>query len=97
MCYGASFFSVIDPRGDIYICCHHVGADRGVLGRLSIESWSDFLMSSQRHQRIGEFSLDDCLPLCRLNAVNVVLQNLLDGEQFVPITDPLLHKHSVFL
>ncbi len=97
ICHGAFFYSMIDPHGDIYVCCHHVGNERAKVGSLREGLWSDWLDSPVRRESIRKFGLTRCVPLCRLNALNRVLQALLDGQRLDPPTDSLVLLHRMFL
>ncbi len=96
-CHGAYFFTVLDARGDLYICCHHVGNPAAQLGNLREQSWSEWL-GSQERRRIDAFSVSGCLPFCRLHVHNEALQAMQDGREILApeLTDEQ-RRHAAFL
>lgn len=97
-CYGALFYTVLDARGDFYICCHHVGNPLARMGSLSSATWKDFIRSRSRSQVIRSFNTDKCLPLCRLDMQNEALEQLSKTRSLPVIQLPYdLAQHAMFL
>ncbi|MFC1618150.1 SPASM domain-containing protein [Patescibacteria group bacterium] len=92
------FYTVIDAKGDVSICCHHVGKDNAKIGSLMTQSWQEILDSSKRKRVIENFPNKACIPLCRLHAHNVALQQILnDGQIPVEKVSVEVNKHAMFL
>ena len=100
-CHGAHFYTVLDARGDFYICCHHVRNLDARLGSLNTQSWHDFVISAHRRQRIANFDLSQCVPLCRLHTHNELLELMKEKEPIVSYQNinlpSLIHYHMPFL
>ncbi|MBF0347350.1 MAG: radical SAM protein [Magnetococcales bacterium] len=97
-CHGSNFYSVLDARGDIYICCHHIGNAQAVIGSLGEKTWKEIIYSKSRYDKISTFDVSDCLPFCRLNAHNETLEEY-RSNGILPSknNDPLIQNHAVFL
>ena len=97
-CHGSSFYTVLDSRGDFYICCHHVGNPRAKVGSLHEGSWNDFVSSDLRKKVTARFGLETCPPLCRLDSQNRVLE-IVKQHGVVPVAKlrPEVQQHAVFL
>lgn len=97
-CHGAWFFSVIDARGDAYVCCHHVGRAEARLGSLYEQSWREIMVGDQRKQVLSSFPTSSCVPLCRLNAQNAALEQVrATGEVMTAHLPDQVAHHAVFL
>jgi MoaA/NifB/PqqE/SkfB family radical SAM enzyme len=97
-CHASAFYSVIDARGDVYICCHHVGNPAGRLGSLRDTDWQSLLASRLRHRVLSGFRIDNCVPLCRLDIHNRTLELIRKSGEVpqVGLTDDVL-AHRMFL
>ena len=62
-CHGAWFYTVIDARGDVYVCCHHVGRDEARIGSLESQRWRELLIGVHRRAVIDRFPNQSCVPL----------------------------------
>jgi MoaA/NifB/PqqE/SkfB family radical SAM enzyme len=98
VCHASAFYSVIDARGDVYICCHHVGNPAARLGSLRDTDWQTLLASRLRHRVLSGFQIDNCVPLCRLDNHNRTLElTRTSGEvQQVQLVDDVF-AHRMFL
>ena len=97
-CHGAWFYSLVDARGDIYICCHHVGNPHAKIGSLRDNTWSELIFSERRRNVINSFETMDCLPLCRLDSQNHLLDSVRNLEELPTIKlDYLVEHHAPFL
>lgn len=98
ICHGAWFYTLIDARGDMYLCCHHVGNPNAFIGSLRDTLWSDLIESNARQEKIGSFDVSGCLPLCRLDTQNRLLESI-QSSKIIPQKDldDLLAKHAPFL
>lgn len=76
-CHAAHAYHVLDARGDVYLCCHHVGDDTARLGSLREEDWPSLLAAPRRSRVLDGFTVHGCLPLCRLHSHNQALEALL--------------------
>lgn len=98
VCHASAFYNVIDARGDVYICCHHVGNPAGRLGSLQDTDWQPLLASLIRRRVLSGFQTDKCVPLCRLDIHNRTLElTRMSGE--IPqaeLADDVL-AHRMFL
>ena len=98
-CHGAWFYSVIDARGDMYICCHHVGREEARIGSLRSHGWRELLATSERRRVIEGFPRESCVPLCRLHSHNEALERLArgtDSEVSAPMVEAIA-DHAPFL
>ena len=97
-CHGAWFYTLIDARGDIYLCCHHVGNPNAFIGSLRDTSWSQLIASDARRSKINSFNTSGCLPLCRLDSQNRLLESI-QSSKVIPLAslDSLSAKHAPFL
>jgi len=89
-CQAAWFYSVLDPKGDFYVCCHHIGRKKALIGNLRDLSWPECIKAKKKN--IGKFALDDCIPNCRLHLHNTFLNSL----QEVPLNCKPV-EHAPFL
>ena len=98
VCHGAWFFTLIDARGDMYLCCHHVGNPDAFIGSLRETSWFELIASEARSSKINSFDISKCLPLCRLDSQNRLLESI-RSSKVIPSTslDDLSAKHAPFL
>ncbi len=97
-CHGAYFFSVLDARGDVYMCCHTIKVDSARLGNISQQSWQSLLESQHKRTTIDSFSVQHCIPLCRLHAVNTTLEEVKDRSSIEPPELPeKILRHVMFL
>lgn len=98
ICHASWFYSVIDARGDVYICCHHVGNPAGRWGSLQDTDWQSLLASRLRRQVLSGFQTDNCVPLCRLDIHNRTLELVRSAAEVprVALADDVL-AHRMFL
>jgi MoaA/NifB/PqqE/SkfB family radical SAM enzyme len=98
VCHASAFYSVIDARGDVYICCHHVGNPAGRSGSLRDTDWQSLLASRLRHRVLSGFQTDNCVPLCRLDIHNRTLELIRMSAEVprVDLADDVL-AHRMFL
>lgn len=98
VCHGAWFYTLIDARGDMYLCCHHVGNPNAFIGSLRETSWSELIASGGRSSKINSFDVSKCLPLCRLDSQNRLLESI-QLSKTIPLAtlDDLSAKHAPFL
>ena len=98
-CQAAWFYTVIDARGDIYICCHNIGNSEAMLGSLKYQSWNMFIKSGRRRDIINNFSTESCIPNCRLQTQNELLSKIKTTKKNFEIHNynNQIHNHAVFL
>lgn len=97
-CQGSLFSTVLDARGDFYICCHHVGRASARVGSIVQENWLSFLDSHLRRDALGSFPMNHCPPLCRLHTQNEVLDQI--ATEYPPSQNVLteeIRRHACFL
>lgn len=97
-CQAAWFYTVLDARGDFYICCHNVGNAEARLGTLKDSTWEEYCKSELRRKIIGCFSTGVCIPNCRLQTQNEMLKKIRNKKFVTPnsINKQILY-HSMFL
>lgn len=96
-CEAAWFYTVLDARGDLYLCCHHVGNPAARIGSLREQSWLEFITGDTRRSIIDTFSTQNCLPFCRLDSENELLAIAKkDGITVAKLT-PEIERHRVFI
>lgn len=97
-CQAAWFYTVLDARGDLYICCHNVGNQDAKVGSLKNESWMDFVSSKLRQDVIQGFTTGQCIPNCRLHTQNEMLVEFTKNPQITPMLAPKeIMQHAPFL
>ena len=79
-CHASAFYSVLDARGDIYICCHHVGWEKAKVGSLKECTWEEILKRRTKNNISNQFPNKRCVPLCRLHPHNIELNRILQKE-----------------
>lgn len=95
-CHGANFYNVIDACGDVYMCCHTIKNSQAVLGNMYEKSWQEIIKSKQ--DVISQFSVADCIPLCRLHGVNTSLEKVKRMGEIPNIElSEAVKKHVMFL
>ena len=98
-CLGANFYTVIDARADVYICCHHVGVQDAKIGSLTTESWIEIMKGRLRAEVIERFPKAACIPNCRLDSINKWLSGDPTGRQMSLAGDlsKEVIEHAAFL
>jgi radical SAM protein with 4Fe4S-binding SPASM domain len=97
-CHGSMFYTVIDARGDCYICCHHVARKEAKIGSLTEMSWQEIIASERRKKLVKAFPTKYCIPECRLSPHNAFLQEILENNEIPPSTaSEEIRRHSGFL
>jgi cyclic pyranopterin phosphate synthase len=76
ICHGAWFYSVVDARGDFYLCCHHIGRKEARIGSLLENRWNNLISSDRRRNVISRHPTCSCIPLCRLHSQNDELEQI---------------------
>lgn len=79
-CYASAFYTAIDAKGDVYVCCHHIGKKKARLGSLKKDKWKDILKNRVKTRLLDDFPDKKCVPLCRLHPHNSELNKLLEGR-----------------
>ncbi len=99
LCHGSNFFTVIDARADLYICCHHIGDRTARIGSLDKMTFQEILVSEERSKTQNLFPGKNCIPFCRLHTQNVILERIKSSLE--PISETWLphhiKQHAVFL
>ncbi len=98
-CHGSAFFSVIDAKGDVYICCHHVGREVAKIGSLTNQSWNDILKSKTGFASRNGFPNEQCIPHCRLHTHNIALESIKEIHSYSIKEElyPEMISHAAFL
>ena len=97
-CQAAWFYTVLDSRGDLYICCHNVGNENAKVGSLRGGSWKGFVHSKLRKSIVQNFSTNQCIPNCRLHTQNEALVDMSKNSQSTPIIiSKDIIQHAPFL
>lgn len=96
-CQAANFVTVINPKGEVFLCCHHVGQEEFKISTISTnpEDWENFVNSEKRKELIKNYKLIECPPFCRLHSHNQTLLKLSPEDL---INRPLsTSQHAKFL
>lgn len=99
-CLAGNLYSLIDARGDVYFCCHHVGVADACIGSLLKMSWAQILHGPVRQSALSRFPRPSCVPLCRLHDHNEFLFDYLSSDEPELFEEPFqdeLSRHAVFL
>jgi radical SAM protein with 4Fe4S-binding SPASM domain len=90
-CWASALHAVIDPRGDVYLCCYYPGRDESLrLGSLVDTPWRE-LWGQARHRRALETSdASTCAHDCRFKLYATVLdgKSRQDGPAEAPLAGP---------
>lgn len=79
-CYCSYFYTLLDPNGDLYLCCNHVGDKSANYGSLKdVTDWTICLKSQIKRNKAA--NVKNCPLGCRLHTYNIVL------DEFVKNTD----------
>lgn len=91
-CQAANFVTVINPKGEAYICCHHIGQDDAKIDTIGThpEDWDNFINSNKRRDLINKYNLTECPPFCRLHSHN---QTLSKGVAVDLLNQPISASH----
>jgi cyclic pyranopterin phosphate synthase len=79
-CHAAELILTIDPVGDVYICCHHVGNAKYKIGNIDMKADEFFLnrrMVISSLPRKG-FNNKACPVGCRGHAINITCDRLIE-------------------
>lgn len=99
-CEAGNFYSLVDARGDVYFCCHHVGTADGCIGSLRTAPWAQILQSPERTAAFSRFPRPTCVPLCRLHDHNEFLVDYLSSispDLTAEKPQGEFSRHAVFL
>jgi len=86
MCHGACLDLVIGADSKVYLCCHLKYNPNYCLGDLQSESLADIIERIKSSSQVTR----DCVPLCRLDAINELL------EDFSKNADNAIHALNEF-
>ena len=98
-CHGSNFFTVIDSRGDLFICCHHIREPAAKIGSLSDQNYREIINGERRNKVYKNFPKNNCIPFCRLHTQNLVLDRIKrSGCQITKTNLPSnVRQHIMFL
>lgn len=85
-CHAAPFYGCIDSDGIVYPCCNLLGVPEMALGNIYEKSFIDIWKGEQRKkvmQGLVDHNLSECVPACRLDKMNVYLQELKNPDDHV--------------
>ena len=99
VCHGSNFFTVIDARGDMYICCHHIRDESAKYGSLKTQTFMEILHNKSRIEIQKSYPCRKCVPFCRLHTQNILLEDIktLKCDIVSSNLPPIIQKHSPFL
>ena len=91
-CKAANFVTVINPKGETYLCCHHIGEKDAKIDTIGTnqDDWDKFVNSEKRRELIQKYNLTECPPFCRLHSHN---QTLSRGVTVDLINQPVSASH----
>lgn len=77
-CYCSYFYTLLDPNGDLYLCCNRVGDEAAKYGSLKeVPDWEVCLNSHIKKEKAGK--IESCNLGCRLHTYNIVLDELVNN------------------
>ena len=79
VCLGVNFTTVVSANKKVYMCCHHRGIEKYMLGDLSKESFSEIW--KKRQKVFDKIDFKDCPYFCRNNPFNIILWELKTGKR----------------
>lgn len=85
-CHGAHFVAVVRPDGKLSVCCHYAGNAGKSFANLHEMSFSDAWQRDMKEAVLQEIDVSKCVPLCRLDAVNRLLHDVVTPrahEEFI--------------
>ncbi|KAB3529855.1 radical SAM protein [Alkaliphilus serpentinus] len=82
-CWMSPIHALIDPYGDLYICCYYVNRpDKHRIGNVFEKTFSQIWASQIHKEKINNIVVDECnLYDCRWHSYNKQMRNLLDGNK----------------
>ncbi len=80
LCHGSHFNTHIGANYKVYVCCHLMNHDFACIGDLRENSFKDIWRSSTKSQVIKNIDLKKCVPLCRNDSANKILDNIVVSE-----------------
>lgn len=96
-CKAANFITVINPKGEAFLCCHHIGQDDYKIDSIGTgpEDWDNFVNGEKRRELIEKHKLIECPPFCRLHGHNQTLSKITPADllnRSLPVS-----QHAKFL
>jgi len=81
-CYGLSFFTLIDAKGDVYPCSLFYDKPEFICGNLNEKSFNEVWTGEKRKQIIEKINpnCSECRPGCRLDVINRYLHRVKNQE-----------------
>lgn len=80
-CYCSYFYTLLDPKGDLYLCCNRIGDKSAKYGSIKdVTDWSVCLNSKIKKNMAS--NVKDCLLGCRLHTYNIVLDQFINKVDY---------------
>lgn len=81
-CWTAPLYTVVDPLGDLYICCYYHGRkDELRIGNI-LEDTFEALWGSEKHQSLlSSVNVANCTHDCRFKMYNELLRDYVEGKR----------------
>lgn len=84
VCYGQHFTTVVNAKGDMYVCCHLKSTPKYCIGNLLEQPFDEIWRGERRQEVMAALDPADCVPFCRCHGMNR------DLERFVA---PRMHPN----
>ncbi|VVB83540.1 Coenzyme PQQ synthesis protein E [uncultured archaeon] len=75
-CYGLSFFSLIDSRGNVLPCNRFYNSEEFIYGNIHQQSFSDIWQGDKRKEVSAKIKLSECGKGCKLDVCNKYLYRI---------------------
>lgn len=75
-CHGGHFVTHIAANYNVYVCCHLMFTDSACIGNLKNQSFTSLWRDSKTKQVIDGIDVHKCLPLCRNDSANRILDSI---------------------
>lgn len=80
-CHGSYFCGVIQANAELALCCHYRGMPEYSLGSLRQATFADLWNGPRRKQILDRLDVNTCLPLCRLDSINLLLEDAVTEKE----------------
>lgn len=80
-CHGSHFSTHVAANYNVYVCCHLMFHPAACIGNLKEESFQKIWRSNKKIDVINKIDVHKCLPLCRHDSANRILDVIVTSEK----------------
>ncbi len=81
ICHGSHFVTHVAANYKVYVCCHLMNKDFACIGDLHNQSFGEIWDSQHKNKVINDIDVHKCLPLCRSDSANRLLNTIVQAEK----------------